>query len=58
VAGPTEQGQPIGTLCLAVADAAGTVSATTRAPGDRAQVRAWATTLALDLLRRRVEGVA
>jgi nicotinamide-nucleotide amidase len=57
VAGPTEQGQPIGTLCLAVADAAGTVSATTRAPGDRAQVRAWATTLALDLLRRRLEGV-
>jgi nicotinamide-nucleotide amidase len=58
VAGPTEQGQPIGTLCLAVADAAGTVSATTRAPGDRAQVRAWATTLALDLLRRRLERVA
>jgi hypothetical protein len=28
-----------------------------RAPGDRAQVRAWTTTLALDLLRRRLEGV-
>jgi nicotinamide-nucleotide amidase len=57
VAGPTEQdGRPIGSICLAVADAVGTVSATIRAPGDRTQVRAWATTLALDLLRRRLEG--
>ncbi|HEV8650879.1 MAG TPA: competence/damage-inducible protein A [Actinomycetes bacterium] len=59
VAGPTEQGgQPVGTLCLAVADAAGTVATTMRAPGDRAQVRAWAATLALDLLRRRLRGIA
>jgi len=59
VAGPTEQGgQPVGTVCLAVADAADTVATTMRAPGDRAQVRAWAATLALDLLRRRLEGVA
>jgi nicotinamide-nucleotide amidase len=58
VAGPTEQdGRPVGNLCLAVADPAGTVTTTTRAPGDRTQVRAWATTLALDLLRRRLEGV-
>ena len=58
VAGPTEQGgRPVGNLCLAVADPAGTVTTTTRAPGDRTQVRAWATTLALDLLRQRLEGV-
>src|SRR6266498_3288731 len=57
VAGPTEQdGRPIGSVCLAVADAVGTVTTTQRAPGDRTQVRAWATTLALDLLRRRLEG--
>ncbi len=57
VAGPTEQGgHPVGSLCLAVADAVGTVTITRRAPGDRAQVRAWATTVALDLLRRRLEG--
>jgi nicotinamide-nucleotide amidase len=59
VAGPAEQGgRPVGTLCLAVADAAGTATATLRAPGDRTQVRAWAVTVALDLLRRRLEGVA
>lgn len=59
VAGPTEQGgRPVGSLCLAVADPVGTVTTTVRAPGDRTQVRAWATTLALDLLRRRLEGVA
>jgi nicotinamide-nucleotide amidase len=59
VAGPTEQGgRPVGTLCLAVADAAGTATSTLRAPGDRTQVRAWAVTVALDLLRRRLEGVA
>jgi nicotinamide-nucleotide amidase len=57
VAGPTEQdGRPIGSVYLAVADAAGTVTTTIRAPGDRTQVRAWATTIALDLLRRRLEG--
>jgi competence/damage-inducible protein CinA-like protein len=57
VAGPTEQdGRPIGSVCLAVADAAGTVTSTIRAPGDRTLVRAWATTIALDLLRRRLEG--
>ena len=57
VAGPTEQdGRPIGSVCLAVADTAGTATSTIRAPGDRTQVRAWATALALDLLRRRLEG--
>jgi competence/damage-inducible protein CinA-like protein len=59
VAGPTEQGgQPVGTLCLGVADADGTVTRKLRAPGDRAQIRAWATTSALDLLRLRLEGKA
>jgi nicotinamide-nucleotide amidase len=59
VAGPTEQdGRPVGTLCLGVADAAGTATESRRAPGDRTQVRAWAATLALDLLRRRLEGLA
>jgi nicotinamide-nucleotide amidase len=59
VAGPAEQGdRPVGTLCLGVADAAGTATSTLRAPGDRAQVRAWAVSVALDLLRRRLEGVA
>jgi nicotinamide-nucleotide amidase len=59
VAGPAEQdGRPVGTLCLGVADVAGTVTSTLRAPGDRTQVRAWAVTVALDLLRRRLEGVA
>jgi nicotinamide-nucleotide amidase len=59
VAGPAEQGgQPVGTLCLGVADADGAITRKLRAPGDRAQIRAWATTSALDLLRRRLEGKA
>jgi competence/damage-inducible protein CinA-like protein len=57
VAGPAGQGgQPVGTVCLGVADANGTVTRKIRAPGDRGQIRAWATTSALDLLRRRLEG--
>ena len=56
VAGPDEQGgQRPGTVCLAVADATGSATATIRAPGDRTQVRAWTTTVALDLLRRRLQ---
>jgi nicotinamide-nucleotide amidase len=59
VAGPTEQaGRPVGTLCLGVADAAGTTTRTLTAPGDRTQVRLWASSVALDLLRRRLEGLA
>jgi nicotinamide-nucleotide amidase len=59
VAGPTEQsGRRVGTLCLGVADAAGTVTQTLTAPGDRTQVRLWACTVALDLARRRLEGLA
>jgi nicotinamide-nucleotide amidase len=57
VAGPQEHGgRPVGALCLAVAGEAGGTARTLRAPGDRAQVRAWTTTLALDLLRRHLEG--
>jgi nicotinamide-nucleotide amidase len=59
VAGPAEQGgQPVGTVCLGVVDDEGTVTELLQAPGDRAQIRAWATTGALDLLRRRLEGKA
>ncbi|HEY8556695.1 MAG TPA: competence/damage-inducible protein A, partial [Actinomycetes bacterium] len=59
VAGPTEQsGRRVGTLCLGVADAAGTATRTLTAPGDRTQIRLWTTTVALDLARRRLEGLA
>ena len=59
VAGPTEQGaQPVGTVWLAAAGAGGTVTELLKAPGDRAQIRAWATTGALDLVRRHLEGKA
>jgi nicotinamide-nucleotide amidase len=59
VAGPTEQsGRRVGTLCLGVADAAGTATQTLTAPGDRAQVRLWTGSVALDLARRRLESLA
>ena len=59
VAGPTEQsGRRVGTLCLGVADTDGTVTSTLTAPGDRTQVRLWTCAVALDLLRRRLEGRA
>jgi nicotinamide-nucleotide amidase len=59
VAGPTEQsGRRVGTLCLGVADAAGTATRTLTAPGDRTQVRLWTCSVALDLARRRLEGLA
>ena len=59
VAGPTGQsGRRVGTLCLGVADTNGTATSTLTAPGDRTQVRLWACAVALDLLRRRLEGRA
>ncbi|HZA82406.1 MAG TPA: competence/damage-inducible protein A [Actinomycetes bacterium] len=59
VAGPTEQGgRRVGTLWIGVADAAGTATRTLTAPGDRTQVRLWTCAVALDLLRRRLEGLA
>jgi nicotinamide-nucleotide amidase len=59
VAGPDPHGgKPPGTVVLAVADADGTATQVSKAPGDRAHVRNWSTVLALDLLRRRLEGLA
>ena len=59
VAGPTEHDdEPPGTVWLAVADAAGTVTRRIHAPGDRVQVRNWSTAVALDLLRRRLLGIS
>jgi PncC family amidohydrolase len=59
VAGPEPHGgQAPGTVVLAVADAAGTVTQVARAPGDRPHVRQWTSVLALDLLRRRLAGLA
>jgi nicotinamide-nucleotide amidase len=58
VAGPTEQsGRRVGTLCLGVADATGTATSTLTAPGDRTQIRLWTCSVALDLARRRLEGL-
>jgi nicotinamide-nucleotide amidase len=58
VAGPAEQsGRRVGTLCLGVADASGTATRTLTAPGDRTQVRLWTCSVALDLARRRLEGL-
>ena len=56
VAGPTEQdGQPVGTLCIAVAFAGrATVVATLRMPGQREQMRQMSVISALDFLRRQI----
>jgi len=58
VAGPTEQdGQPVGTLCLAVAMAGReTVATTLRLPGLRDQMRQMSVISSLDFLRRRILG--
>jgi nicotinamide-nucleotide amidase len=53
VAGPSEQdGQPVGTLHIAIATDAGTHVASLRLPGQREQMRQFAVINALDLLRR------
>ncbi len=53
VAGPSEQeGQPVGTVHLAVAGPDGAHARSLRLPGDRDRVRLLAVTSALDLLRR------
>ena len=55
VAGPDPQeGHPPGTLHVAVAGPEGVVVRSARLPGDRDRVRAWAVSLALDLLRRQL----
>jgi nicotinamide-nucleotide amidase len=58
VAGPTEQdGQPVGTLCLAVAMAGRETATTTlRLPGLRDQMRQMSVISSLDFLRRRILG--
>jgi nicotinamide-nucleotide amidase len=55
VAGPDEQdGQPVGTVFLAVAMDDGTEVVQTRLPGDRKRIREFSTITLLDLLRRRL----
>jgi nicotinamide-nucleotide amidase len=56
VAGPAEQdGQPVGTLCIAVAINGGsTVSTTLRMPGQRDQMRQMSVISSLDFLRREI----
>ncbi len=55
VAGPTTQdGQPVGTVFMAVAVDGQVESAEAHFPGDRQHVRQFATISALDLLRRRL----
>jgi nicotinamide-nucleotide amidase len=46
--------KPVGLVCFAVTGAGGTITRTARFPGDRWAVRAFATTAALDMLRRYV----
>jgi len=58
-AGPeSHDGRRPGTVCLAVVADGAEVARTFHAPGDRAQVRRWADQVALDMLRRHLEGVA
>jgi nicotinamide-nucleotide amidase len=53
VAGPAEQdGMPVGTLFVGIADARGSVSHQLRMPGQRDQMRQMSVISALDLLRR------
>lgn len=55
VAGPdTQDGQPVGTVFLAVALGDGTEVLQTRLPGDRKRIREFSTITLLDLLRRRL----
>jgi nicotinamide-nucleotide amidase len=53
VAGPTEQdGMPVGTLCVGIADRGQVVTRTFRLPGQREQMRQMSVITALDFLRR------
>jgi nicotinamide-nucleotide amidase len=57
VAGPTgSEAKPVGTVYVAVADAAGVHVAHRRFLGDRARIRAYTAQMALDTLRRRLIG--
>jgi nicotinamide-nucleotide amidase len=60
VAGPTEQeGQPVGTVHLAVSGPSGAAVRSVRIPGDRERVRLLTVSVALELLRKHIlaEGV-
>lgn len=53
VAGPDEaEGQPVGTVCLAVAGAEAERATTVQLPGDRERIRQFSTITLLDLFRR------
>ena len=53
VAGPTEQdGMPVGTLCVGLADRGAVVTHTFRLPGQREQMRQMSVITALDFVRR------
>ena len=55
VAGPDEaEGQPVGTVCLAVAGAECERSTTVLLPGDRERIRGFSTITLLDLFRREI----
>ena len=58
VAGPDAGGEsaPVGTMYVAIADAAGTHVAHRQFIGDRQRIRVFTTQMALDLLRRRITG--
>ncbi|MFA5890983.1 MAG: competence/damage-inducible protein A [Actinomycetota bacterium] len=51
VAGPQEQGRPVGTVVIAVVGPAGSIVREIRVPGDRSMIRTLATTAALNLVR-------
>jgi nicotinamide-nucleotide amidase len=53
--GPTGEPVPVGTVYAGLADASGTQAAHRQYLGDRARIRVFATQLALDLLRRRLQ---
>ena len=56
IAGPSggTPEKPVGLVCMAVADAAGSISQSRRFTGERGWIREWAVQFALDLLRRRL----
>jgi nicotinamide-nucleotide amidase len=58
IAGPGggSESKPVGTVYVAIADAAGARVMHRRFLGDRARIRVFTTQMALDLLRRRIEG--
>jgi nicotinamide-nucleotide amidase len=55
-AGPDSESVPVGTMHVALADAAGTISHHRQYLGDRQRIRVFTTQMALDILRRRISG--